>query len=66
MSFKLKYLEENIDKIQCTCVCIIPRTIHYSSLLNIIMQATDKLKSEEELAKEEKERLDKLEVNYLP
>lgn len=27
------------------------------------MQATDKLKSEEELAKEEKERLDKLEVN---
>lgn len=28
------------------------------------MQATDKLKSEEELAKEEKERLDKLEVNY--
>lgn len=30
------------------------------------MQATDKLKSEEELAKEEKERLDKLEVNYLP
>lgn len=28
------------------------------------MQATDKMKSEEELAKEEKERLDKLEVSY--
>ena len=30
--------------------------------LSLVTQATDKLKSEEEMAKEEKERLDKLEV----
>ena len=30
--------------------------------LFLVTQATDKLKSEEEMAKEEKERLDKLEV----
>lgn len=33
--------------------------------LFLVTQATDKLKSEEEMAKEEKERLDKLEVIQL-
>ena len=38
--------------------------IHHVDFL-AIFQATDRLKSEQELAKEEQERLRKLEVSYL-